>query len=62
MEEGWEKTYRFNRKKMVYGFFTWNLPSKKLLLNKLHNGVGTIKKEIYSNIKDSDALENFLNV
>jgi len=29
------------------------------LLDKLQNGRLTMKKDIYSNIKDSDALESF---
>ena len=35
---------------------------KNYLIVKLHNGGLTMKKDIYSNIKDSDALESFLNV
>ena len=35
---------------------------KNYLLNKLQNGRLEMKKDIYSNIKDSDALESFLNV
>ena len=31
----------------------------KYLLNKLQSGGLTMKKDIYSNIKDSDALESF---
>jgi len=35
---------------------------KNQLLDKLQNGRLIMKKDIYSNIKDSDALESFLNV
>ena len=61
LEEGWEKTYRFSRffkngAQVLYLKFDI---IKNLLLDNFQNGCLNMKNDIYSNIKDSDALESF---
>ena len=62
LEERWEKTYRFNTLKKKNGAQVLYLKFdiiKNQLLDKLQNGRLNMKNDIYSNIKDSDALESF---
>ena len=62
LEEGWETTYRFNSLKKKNGAKVLYLKFdiiKNQLLDKLQYERLTMKKEIFSNIKDSDALESF---
>ena len=62
VEEGWGKTYRLNSffkkngEKVLYLKFDI---IKNQLLDKLQKGRLNMKNDIYSNIKDSDALESF---